>query len=83
VVLFVFPLVLSVLVGPFSVFFCCLQRLDFCNLVSLGFLGLVGFLSISHVLARSMGLRHDVTQMCLIESGVFNIIARGHVQVHG
>ena len=69
--------------GHSWVFFCCLQLLDFCNLVSLGFLGWVGFRSISHVLARSMGLRHDVTQMCLIESGVFNIIARGHVQVHG
>ena len=69
--------------GHSWVFFCCLQLLDFSNLVSLGFLGLVGFRSISHVLARSMGLRHDVILMCLIESGVFNIIACGRVQVHG
>ena len=75
VVLFVFRFVSHVWVGPLLCFFCCLHLLDFCNLVSLGFFGLVGFFSIPHVLARCMGLRHDVTQMCPIESGVFFFIA--------
>ena len=38
----------------------------------------MGCFSSSLVLALSKGLRHDVTQMCLDQCGVFNIISHGH-----